>query len=155
MMRHDPSVATLLSRPSLLVGDWPVSLTTLLGLGTIVFHPRIDLRLGSVMLVLIGAALLAGQVLAAHTTGVWLGVGLGTFIVGWSIQFLGHWCEGRKPAFVDDIVGLFVGPLFLVAELAFVLRLHLEVQTAIHERLKSMPDSGLPITQRAGNLRAG
>lgn len=29
-----------------------------------------------------------------------------------------HWVdwEGRKPAFVDDLVGLLVGPMFIVAE---------------------------------------
>jgi uncharacterized membrane protein YGL010W len=25
------------------------------------------------------------------------------------IQFIGHWYEGRKPAFVDDLIGLLVG----------------------------------------------
>ena len=31
-------------------------------------------------------------------------------------QLVGHGFEGRKPAFVDDIVGLLIGPLFVVAE---------------------------------------
>jgi len=35
------------------------------------------------------------------------------------IQFVGHWYEGRKPAFVDDIIGLLVGPMFVVAEALF------------------------------------
>jgi uncharacterized membrane protein YGL010W len=130
------AIAALLSRPSLMVGDWPVSLATLLGLGTVLFHLRLDLRFGAVMALLLGAALWAGQLLAAQATTVWLSVGVGSFVVGWAIQFLGHWYEGKKPAFVDDIVGLFVGPLFLVAELAFVLGLRREVQAAIHERLQ-------------------
>ena len=45
------------------------------------------------------------------------------FGVGWVFQFLGHWLEGRKPAFVDDIVGLLVGPMFVVAELLMMLGL--------------------------------
>lgn len=133
------AIAALLSRPSLSLGDWPVSLATLLGLGTTVFHLRLDLRFGAVMALLIGAALWGGQITAAQTTAVWLSVGLGTFVVGWAIQFLGHWYEGKKPAFVDDIVGLFVGPLFLVAELGFALGLRREVQAAIQERLRSQP----------------
>ena len=32
---------------------------------------------------------------------------------------VGHWWEGRKPAFVDDLVGLLVGPMFVVAEWLF------------------------------------
>ena len=38
-------------------------------------------------------------------------------------QFIGHFWEGRKPAFVDDISGLIVGPLFVVAEALFGLGL--------------------------------
>ncbi|HMN93043.1 MAG TPA: DUF962 domain-containing protein [Hydrogenophaga sp.] len=49
----------------------------------------------------------------------WLAVGLGSFFVGWVFQFVGHYWEGRKPAFVDDLRGLLVGPMFVVAELWF------------------------------------
>lgn len=51
----------------------------------------------------------------------WLVVGLGSFVVGWVFQFVGHFWEGRKPAFVDDIRGLLVGPMFVVAEVWFLL----------------------------------
>jgi uncharacterized membrane protein YGL010W len=43
--------------------------------------------------------------------------GLGLFMIGWVFQFVGHYFEGRKPAFVDDLVGLLVGPMFVVGEL--------------------------------------
>jgi uncharacterized membrane protein YGL010W len=52
---------------------------------------------------------------------VWLGWGIGFFAVGWLIQFIGHWYEGRKPAFVDDVIGLVVAPMFIVAEAMFML----------------------------------
>lgn len=45
-----------------------------------------------------------------------LGWGVGLFVVGWGIQYVGHWYEGRKPALTDDIVGLLVGPMFVVLE---------------------------------------
>ena len=48
-----------------------------------------------------------------------------------SYQFVGHYYEGRKPAFVDDISGLIVGPLFVVAEMAFVLGLRGELKRSI------------------------
>jgi uncharacterized membrane protein YGL010W len=32
---------------------------------------------------------------------------------------VGHYYEGRKPAFVDDLVGLLVGPMFVTAEAMF------------------------------------
>ena len=43
------------------------------------------------------------------------------FVVGWAIQFVGHYYEGRKPAFADDIRGLLVGPMFVVGEALFTL----------------------------------
>ena len=46
---------------------------------------------------------------------------MGFFVVGWVIQFIGHYYEGRKPAFVDDLVGLLVGPMFVIAEALFAL----------------------------------
>jgi uncharacterized membrane protein YGL010W len=51
----------------------------------------------------------------------WLSWGVGMFAIGWVIQFIGHYYEGRKPAFVDDIVGLLVGPMFVTAEAMFML----------------------------------
>lgn len=54
-------------------------------------------------------------------TGEWLAWGLGVFVGGWVLQFIGHYYEGRKPAFVDDLVGLLVGPMFVVAEALFAL----------------------------------
>jgi uncharacterized membrane protein YGL010W len=59
--------------------------------------------------------------LAAGSMLWWLGWGLGSFVVGWIIQFVGHYYEGRKPAFVDDVVGLLVGPMFVVGEWLFAL----------------------------------
>jgi uncharacterized membrane protein YGL010W len=47
-------------------------------------------------------------------------LGLATTVVtGWVLQFIGHYYEGRKPAFVDDLVGLLVGPMFVVGEALF------------------------------------
>ena len=62
-----------------------------------------------------------GQQVAGGSLSVWLAWGAGFFAVGWLIQFIGHWYEGRKPAFVDDIIGLLVGPMFVVAEAMFML----------------------------------
>lgn len=42
------------------------------------------------------------------------------FIVGWGLQFYGHYLEGKKPAFMDNLCQAFIAPLFLVAELFFM-----------------------------------
>lgn len=128
-------VTTLLSVPSLLVGPMPITLALLVALATSIFYFRLDMRFGMVMSIILGASLAVGQWIAAQSMTVWLGSGFGLFIVGWAIQFLGHHYEGKKPAFVDDLVGLFVGPLFLVAEAAFALKMRQEVQSAIEARV--------------------
>jgi len=50
------------------------------------------------------------------------------------LQFLGHYFEGRKPAFLDDLRGLLDGPLFLVAETAFALGLSPELREEVERR---------------------
>jgi uncharacterized membrane protein YGL010W len=58
--------------------------------------------------------------------------GLGLFVIGWFFQFIGHYFEGRKPAFVDDLVGLLVGPMFVVGEVLMALgllqRMHRDIE---------------------------
>lgn len=97
-----------------LSADWVVwTLVTLWYLG-----------LGQRLLTVGTALALAGLVALAHPLasapfGLWLAVGLGSFLVGWVFQFVGHYWEGRKPAFVDDLRGLLVGPMFVLAEVWF------------------------------------
>lgn len=128
------AVAVLLSRPGMeLAGLWLAPATAVALLAS-VFYLRLDLRFGAVMSLLLGLSLWAGAWLATHSTALWLASGIGLFVLGWIVQFVGHYYEGRKPAFVDDLMGLAVGPLFVVAELAFVLGLRKELEQAIVER---------------------
>ncbi|WP_214512935.1 Mpo1 family 2-hydroxy fatty acid dioxygenase [Pseudomonas brassicacearum] len=129
------AVAVLLSRPGWPVGAVLVSPALLVAVASAWFYLRLELRLGVLMTVLLGLALWLGQVLAAQSTLVWLGSGLGMFVVGWVIQFVGHYYEGRKPAFVDDLTGLIVGPLFVVVEAGFLLGLRGELKRAVEERV--------------------
>ena len=129
------AVAVLLSRPSWTVGGLPVSLALLLALGATVFYLQLDWRYGLTMAVLMGLNVWIGAQLASGSTALWLGTGLGLFVVGWVFQLVGHVWEGRKPAFVDDLIGLLVGPLFIVAELGFALGLRTDVREAIERQV--------------------
>lgn len=137
------AVVTLLSRPAWSWGDMAASPALAGALASAIFYLRLDLRYGTVMAALLVAMLVGGQWLAQQGTTLWLASGVGLFVVGWVIQFVGHYYEGRKPAFVDDLVGLIVGPLFVVAEWGFALGLRKPVQAAIEQR------SG-PVRQRTG-----
>ncbi|WP_415766127.1 DUF962 domain-containing protein [Pseudomonas sp. ZB1P45] len=129
------AVAVLLSRPEWsLSGVW-VSPAVLLALASAWFYLRLELRLGALMTVLLGLCVWLGHVLAQQSTFVWLASGIGMFVVGWAIQFVGHHYEGRKPAFVDDVTGLIVGPLFVVVELAFLVGLRHDLKEQIEARV--------------------
>ena len=117
------SIAVLLARPALGFGLSPA---LLLALAAALF--------GAAMTALLALTVWGAAQLAAGTTAAWLGWGVGLFVVGWIIQFVGHYYEGRKPAFVDDLSGLIVGPLFVLAELAFLLGLRGDVQREVEER---------------------
>ena len=127
------AVAVLLSRPQW-GGGW-LSPAVLVSLASAWFYLRLELRLGVLMTVLLGLCVWAGNVLAQQSTLVWLSSGVGMFVVGWAIQFVGHHYEGRKPAFVDDVTGLIVGPLFVVAEVAFMLGLRRGLKEQIEARV--------------------
>jgi uncharacterized membrane protein YGL010W len=66
-------------------------------------------------------------------TASFYGLFAGLFVIGWIIQFIGHYYEGKKPAFVDDLIGLLVGPLFVVVELLFKLGLLKNLEARIIE----------------------
>lgn len=54
---------------------------------------------------------------SAGSNSLWWGVGL--FVLGWAIQFIGHVFEGRKPALFDNLTQVFMAPAFLIAEVLF------------------------------------
>ena len=139
------AVTVLLSRPAFGAGALVLSPALLAALAAALFYLRLDARFGAVMAALLALCVAAGQALAAGPTTTWLGAGVGLFVVGWIIQFVGHWYEGRKPAFVDDVLGLLIGPLFVVAEAGFLLGLRTEVQQAIEARSGPLRPGAAPL----------
>lgn len=128
------AVVVLLSRPAWTAAGLPLTPALFVALASGLFYLRLDARFGLAMAALLAAMLVAGHWVALQSMAVWLTTGIGLFVAGWVIQFVGHYYEGRKPAFVDDLTGLIVGPLFVVAEWAFALGLRKEVQAAIEQR---------------------
>ncbi|WP_321925930.1 Mpo1 family 2-hydroxy fatty acid dioxygenase [Paraburkholderia guartelaensis] len=115
------ALAVLLSRPVIALGlPVPVSPAWLLFGAATIYYLVLDVPLGLMMAVVSVACVAFGAWLAQQGTAAWLGGGVGLFVVGWIFQFVGHiaW-EHRKPAFVDDLIGLMIGPLFVLAEALF------------------------------------
>lgn len=128
------AVAILLSRPSFEIAGLALNPAWLVVAASVAFYLLLSVPYGLAMAALLGLALWAAHATAMLATGTWLALGIGLFVVGWAIQFLGHWYEGRKPAFVDDLVGLLIGPLFLVTETAFALGFSGELKREVESR---------------------
>jgi uncharacterized membrane protein YGL010W len=118
------SIGMLLSLVSFDFGGNIVSLAAVLWVLSTLWY----LTRGSLVLGLATSAVNGALIALAHTPEAATGWGLSAlwdaawfpglvvFVIGWLIQFVGHIFEGRKPAFVDDVVGLLVGPMFVVGE---------------------------------------
>ncbi|MFM1988967.1 MAG: hypothetical protein RJA99_1924 [Pseudomonadota bacterium] len=143
------AVVVLLSRPTLLqVGPLAVTPALLVSVAACAWWLALDRPLGAAMAVATAAMLALAAPLAAGPTATWLGWGAGLFVAGWIVQFVGHAFEGRKPAFLDDVVGLLVGPLFVAAEIAFLLGLRGGLREAIERRV------GPTVVRRRGGATA-
>lgn len=129
------AVAVLLSRPGAEVAGLWLSPVVPVALAATLFYLRLDLRFALLMGAVLLICVWAGAQLAQQSTAVWLSAGVVLFVVGWIIQFVGHYFEGRKPAFVDDLSGLIIGPLFVAAELGFMLGLREPLRHAIEARV--------------------
>ncbi len=132
------AVTVLLARPKLYIPVLGVSLTPAMIAAALasVYYLQLEWRMGLTMTVLLAIFISLGKAVAAISTIAWLGGGTALFVVGWAFQFLGHHYEGRKPAFMDDLRGLLVGPLFVVAELAFMLGLRKELRKELEATRK-------------------
>ena len=116
------AVGGLLARPSVELAGWPLTPAAILwALTTLWYLTRGDMALGLAVSLANLLLILASLPLGHLDTTPWLAWSLGAFIVGWAIQFIGHYYEGKKPAFVDDLRGLLVGPMFVTGEALFAL----------------------------------
>jgi uncharacterized membrane protein YGL010W len=116
------AVGVLLARPSFSVGGLVLTPAWVVFAFVAAWYlSRGNLGLGVAVSACVGVLLLLAQKVSGGSVASWLGWGASFFLVGWVIQFVGHWYEGKKPAFVDDLVGLLVGPLFVTAEALFAM----------------------------------
>ncbi len=104
------------------------------GLAALWYLTRGALGLGAATAIGVGGLILLAHRAAGGPFGQWLSWWLGFFVVGWIIQFVGHYYEGRKPAFADDLVGLLTGPMFVVLELLAPLGLFKSLATEVEHR---------------------
>ncbi|CAD5373814.1 Predicted membrane protein [Rubrivivax sp. A210] len=112
-------LGVLLSRPALALGGLALTPAWIaFALVAAWYLTRGRLGIGAATVLAMGALVaLAHQLGRGATVGFWLGCGLGLFFCGSVVQLIGHYYEGRKPAFADDGVGALVAPMFVMMEM--------------------------------------
>lgn len=118
--------------------DGAVTLAVPLVGALLLWYLFLDLALGiaavAVFTGLMVGAITLNQALAGARASLWVA---GTvFVVGWTLQFLGHgvW-EKRQPALLDNALQALVAPMFLISEAAFALGLRRPLQAEVAERM--------------------
>jgi len=113
------SIILLLSRPEFYVGNIMLNpaIVAIPFIGYYYAKLQVNLALIMVGYITINSALAVS--LDHLPTSLWLYTIAGCFVGGWALQFLGHYFEGKKPAFADDLSNLLIGPLYVVTELLF------------------------------------
>ncbi len=132
------AIGMMLTQPEWVVGSVLLTPAWLVwGLTSLWYLSRGNFLLGLATVVVNGLLIALAHELAPMAAPLGLQVwqlGLAIFVVGWVIQFVGHYYEGRKPAFVDDIVGLLVGPMFVVGEVLMAMGLLGQLRMAIERQ---------------------
>ncbi|AKJ28073.1 DUF962 domain-containing protein [Caldimonas brevitalea] len=128
------AVGVLLARPVVPIGAVTLTPAWLLFWLSAAWYLTRHAVLGLAVSGAVGLLMLLAHSTETMSTLPWLATGLGFFTLGWVIQFIGHYYEGRKPAFVDDLSGLLVGPMFVVAEAMFALGWNREMLQEIEKR---------------------
>lgn len=129
------AVTVLLSRPAINLSGFLITPALFAVLAAEIYYFKLDFRFGIAMAAFLTPCLWISNSIAEQSTQWWLFCGVAAFVIGWIIQFIGHIFERRKPAFFDDIMGLAIGPLFVMAELAFLLGMRREVQHAVENEV--------------------
>lgn len=129
------SVVIIMSRPHLFsIYDVAVTPAVLAAVAAVAYYFALRISFGFIMAVILSVFVVLAAPIAQVSIQSWLGWGFALFLVGWIIQFIGHYYEGKKPAFVDDLVGLIIGPLFVVAEILFGLGLYKNLKLEVEQQ---------------------
>jgi uncharacterized membrane protein YGL010W len=87
----------------------PLDLATPVAVAVLLYYAAIDVR-GALISLVVFAVLYVVAVRLAWQ------LNLAAFLVGWAFQLVGHKLEGTKPKFLDNVVYLLIGPLYIFEE---------------------------------------
>ncbi|QOL24787.1 DUF962 domain-containing protein [Thalassotalea sp. LPB0316] len=104
-------------------------LMPVIALLVVLYYLLLDVKIGLIATLLFAPVYWAAINISALPNAAWWALGI--FVIGWIIQFVGHAYEKAKPAFVDDLNQLLIGPLFLVSEVVFALGMNKDMEQEV------------------------
>jgi uncharacterized membrane protein YGL010W len=122
------SLICLTARAGMVVSGFEITLAMLILTASVIYYLSLDKIFGLIMLTVYVLAYPLAHIVAQWGTAAWLSASIGIFVVGWVFQFIGHFYEKKKPAFMDDVIGLAIGPLFVLAEMVFMLGFRKDIE---------------------------
>lgn len=130
------AIVAALATVSMDIGSTHLTLAALFSIAVGAYYLVLDRVLGIAMAVVLFLLCAGASELTARAgIGAALGWAASLFVLGWALQFLGHRFEGMKPAFYDDARQLLIGPLFVCAEVFFLLGAKPGLRRYIEERV--------------------
>jgi len=130
------SVLVIASRLTLIdLSSGPLTLAAVLMSALLLFYILAAPLVGTAAVVLYGALLYFAEKIGGMGSATALTVFVGLFILGWVIQFVGHYFEGRKPALFDNLLQILMAPSFLIAEILFALGVEQGLKAEMQARM--------------------
>lgn len=120
------------------VGGVAITAAMLFAAAVLAYYFMLDVPLALAMLALFALLAWLGESIARLGAGpgwTWFAV---LFVGGWILQLVGHVYEGRRPALADNLLQIFVAPIFLAAEVFFALGYKPALHAAVQERARRM-----------------
>jgi uncharacterized membrane protein YGL010W len=120
------------------VGGVALSAAMLFAAAVLVYYFILDVPLALAMLVVFAVLAWIGEriaMLGAVAGWSWFAV---LFVGGWILQLVGHLYEGRRPALADNLLQIFVAPIFLCAEIFFALGYKPGLQSSVQQRARQL-----------------
>ncbi|MEC4727852.1 DUF962 domain-containing protein [Shewanella sp. D64] len=106
-----------------------LNVASVFAIGVLIYYVKLHARLAIGLALFIIPVLYTSSLVAQMSVALW--IALAVFAIGWVIQLIGHQYEKAKPAFIDDLNQLLIGPFFLMAEVYFLLGFEQELDKQV------------------------
>jgi uncharacterized membrane protein YGL010W len=130
------------------VGGLRVTLAHVATVAALAYYLRVDYAYGVALAVLFTVLLTTSLQVMQSAGSLALPFFGAVFVLSWAAQIVGHiFFEGRRPAFVDNVLQVFTAPMFVMAEWGFTLGLRKALQDEVHRKTAALlrtPDEELP-----------